>query len=113
MDTENTTPAWEGLAPELQQAVEELGFAAPTPIQARAMPPLLEGRDVIGRARTGSGKTAAFGLPVLSRMLQDGPKGVRALILAPTRELALQVTEALRSYAKKLPIKVLCIYGGM
>ena len=72
---------------------------------------LLEGVDVVGRARTGSGKTAAFGLPLLHR-LQDGGKTVRALILAPTRELAIQVGEALESFATNLPIRVTTIYGG-
>ena len=82
-----------------------------TPIQSRAVPVLLEGVDVVGRARTGSGKTAAFGLPLLHR-LQDGGKTVRALILAPTRELAIQVGEALESFATNLPIRVTTIYGG-
>jgi ATP-dependent RNA helicase DeaD len=95
----------------LVQSVRALGFETPTPIQAQAIPALLEGRDVIGRARTGSGKTAAFGLPLLER-IKDGGTHPRALLLAPTRELALQVTEALRSYARGLPIKVVTIYGG-
>jgi ATP-dependent RNA helicase DeaD len=77
------------LAPSLVSAVTELGFEAATPIQACAIPVMLSGRDVIGRARTGSGKTAAFGLPVLQRVLNSDGKGVRAIILAPIRELAL------------------------
>lgn len=100
-----------GLDERLQGALDALGFETPTPIQAHAMPPLLEGRDVIGRARTGSGKTAAFGLPLLER-LKDGGPTVRGLVLAPTRELALQVTGALRSMAKGLPVRVVTIYGG-
>jgi len=91
-----------------------LGFEAPTPIQARAIPLLLQGHDLIGRARTGSGKTAAFGLPLLERV-KDGRApsgGVRALVLTPTRELALQVTVALRGFAKGLRASVLAIYGG-
>jgi len=100
-----------GLDPRIQQALVALGFDEPTPIQAEAMPPLLAGRDVIGRARTGSGKTAAFGLPLIERV-KDGGDAVRALVLTPTRELALQVTEALRSFAKQLPVRIVTIYGG-
>ena len=100
-----------GLEPRILEAIQGLGFETPTPIQSRAVPVLLEGVDVVGRARTGSGKTAAFGLPLLHR-LQDGGKTVRALILAPTRELAIQVGEALESFATNLPIRVATIYGG-
>jgi ATP-dependent RNA helicase DeaD len=99
------------LDPRLLAAVEQLGFEYATPIQARAIPLLLGGTDAIGRARTGSGKTAAFGLPMLER-LKDGGKHVRALILAPTRELALQVTDAIKAFSKQLPVKTVCIYGG-
>jgi ATP-dependent RNA helicase DeaD len=113
METETTTTAWAGLEPALMQAINELGFTEPTPIQSQAMPPLLAGHDVIGRARTGSGKTAAFGLPVLSRVMGEGKKGVRALILTPTRELALQVSQALRDLARHAPsVKIATIYGG-
>lgn len=100
-----------GLDPRIVQAITGLGFETPTPIQVAAMPPLLEGKDMIGRARTGSGKTAAFGLPLLERV-KDGGKTVRALVLAPTRELAIQVTDALRDFAKALPVRVVTIYGG-
>lgn len=100
-----------GLDPRLIQAIERLGYEEPTPIQAQAIPPLVEGRDVIGRARTGSGKTAAFGLPLLNA-ISDGSDSIRGLVLAPTRELALQVTGALRDLAKKLPVRVVAIYGG-
>lgn len=99
------------LDPRIHAAVGALGFDTPTPIQLEAIPHLLEGRDVIGGARTGSGKTAAFGLPLLHRLREGGPN-VRALLLTPTRELALQVTVALRSYAKGLPVRVVTIYGG-
>jgi ATP-dependent RNA helicase DeaD len=93
-------------------AVAELGFMQATPIQAQAIPPLLLGRDVIGRARTGSGKTAAFGLPLLQRV-RDRDAKTRGLVLCPTRELALQVSEAIRSYARHLPgVRVATIYGG-
>ena len=95
----------------LLEAIEALGFKIPTPIQEEGMTPLLNGRDVIGRARTGSGKTAAYGLPLLE-LVKDGGKAVRALVFAPTRELAIQITDALRSYAIKLPIDMLTIYGG-
>ena len=99
------------LDPILLSGIAELGFESPTPIQTEAMPPLLKGRDVIGRARTGSGKTAAFGLPLLQRLKGAG-KGVRALVLTPTRELALQVTGALRSYAKGTGVRMVTVYGG-
>jgi ATP-dependent RNA helicase DeaD len=99
------------LDPLLLEALDALGFEQPTPIQTAAIPTLLEGRDVIGAARTGSGKTAAFGLPLLER-LKDGERCPRALILAPTRELALQVTDALKSYAKLLRLRITTIYGG-
>ena len=106
------------LDPAIVEAVGRLGFTTPTPIQGAAMPPMLAGRDIIARARTGSGKTAAFGLPLLHRLTQPAQTKpgrtppVRALVLAPTRELALQVTEALRSFAKLLPIPVVAVYGG-
>ncbi|MEM9196131.1 MAG: DEAD/DEAH box helicase, partial [Myxococcota bacterium] len=98
----------------IRAAVASLGFEQPTPIQARAIPPLLDGRDVIGGARTGSGKTAAFGLPLLHRLAQGSPRQrkVRGLVLTPTRELALQVTKALQDYGKELPLRVLAVYGG-
>ena len=113
METDTNTTAWAGLEPALMQAITDLGFTEPTPIQAQAMPPLLAGHDVIGRARTGSGKTAAFGLPVLSRVMREGQKGVRALILTPTRELALQVSQALRDLARHAErVKIATIYGG-
>ena len=96
----------------LLRAVAELGFEHPTPIQAEAIPHLMQGRDIIGGARTGSGKTAAFGLPLVHRV-RDGGKAVRALVLAPTRELARQVADALDALARHLPIKILTIYGGV
>jgi ATP-dependent RNA helicase DeaD len=100
-----------GLADEIQTAVAKIGFENATPIQAATIPTVLSGQDIIAKARTGSGKTAAFGLPMLERLKDGGPLP-RGLILAPTRELALQVTEALRSFAKKLPIRIVTIYGG-
>ena len=99
------------LDPRILTTLSELGFENPTPIQAQAIPPLLAGKDVVARARTGSGKTAAFGLPLLER-LKDGKKGPRALIMAPTRELALQVTEAIGSFATHLKVPMVTVYGG-
>ena len=104
-----------GLNPTVLANLVKLGFEAPTPIQARAIPLLLQGHDLVGRARTGSGKTAAFGLPLIELVGRPRPgrtAGVRALVLTPTRELALQITVALRSFARGLPGGVLAIYGG-
>jgi len=103
-----------GLPPELLRAVEELGYEQPTPIQAGAIPPLLEGRDMLGQAQTGTGKTAAFALPLLAK-LDLGLKAVQAIVLTPTRELAMQVAEAVRAYGKyvgKRGVHVLPVYGG-
>lgn len=99
-----------GLDPGLLAAVEAQGFATPTPIQTQAIPPLLEGRDVVGGARTGSGKTAAFALPLLQAMAEG--EGTQALVMAPTRELALQVSKAISSFAAELPLRVTTVYGG-
>jgi ATP-dependent RNA helicase RhlE len=107
-----------GLSPALVLAAGELGFTTPTPVQLEAIPAILRGADVLGSAQTGSGKTAAFALPLLQR-LQDGPqhtpRRVRALILAPTRELAAQVGEVLRSLAQHLPqrLKIAVVFGGV
>ncbi|HET7320928.1 MAG TPA: DEAD/DEAH box helicase [Longimicrobiaceae bacterium] len=98
------------LAPELLRAVKEMGYEEPTPIQEMAIPEALAGKDVMGRAQTGTGKTAAFMLPILQR-LREGD-GLRALVLCPTRELAIQVAEAATDYAKYLDLFVGCIYGG-
>lgn len=100
------------LAPALLQAIQSMGYEAPTPIQAEAIPHLLEGRDLLGQAQTGTGKTAAFALPLLSR-LDEKQRTPQVLVLTPTRELALQVAEAFKSYASHLPsFHVLPIYGG-
>ena len=98
---------------ELLQELTSLGYEEPTPIQRQAIPCLLEGRDLVGQAATGTGKTAAFALPILQR-LGDGPRGREplALVLAPTRELAMQVSEALHRYGKALNARVLPVYGG-
>ncbi len=100
-----------GLRAQLLQAVMELGYENPTPIQERAIPALLEGRDVLGQAQTGTGKTAAFALPLLER-LDMNSRNVQGLILTPTRELALQVTEAIYQYGKHMGTRVVAIYGG-
>ena len=103
-----------GLRPDLVQTVDELGYEAPSPIQAALVPALLSGRDAIGQARTGTGKTAAFALPLLQRLAEaDAPRGVvRALVLAPTRELAVQVSSAVHTYGRSFGIRTLPITGG-
>jgi len=100
-----------GLSPQIQQALDELGFDEPTPIQDKAIPELLAGHDVIGQAQTGTGKTAAFGLPLL-QYLDPGNDEVQAVILTPTRELCIQVTQALRSYAEHLDVEIVAVFGG-
>jgi ATP-dependent RNA helicase DeaD len=101
------------LRPELVGALTALGYEEPTPIQREAIPPLLEGRDLLGQAATGTGKTAAFALPLLQR-LPEGDRGraPNALVLVPTRELAMQVSQAIHRYGKDLGARVLPIYGG-
>ena len=100
------------LPASLLQALDTLGYATPTDIQTSTIPPLLDGRDVLGHAPTGTGKTAAFALPILAR-LKPGKNGVQALVLAPTRELAIQVAEAFTQYAINTPnVRVLPVYGG-
>jgi ATP-dependent RNA helicase DeaD len=102
-----------GLRPELLRALSSLGYEEPTPIQREAIPPLLEGLDLLGQAATGTGKTAAFALPVLQRMSRDGRgREPMALVLVPTRELAVQVSEAIHRYGRDLDARVLPIYGG-
>jgi ATP-dependent RNA helicase RhlE len=105
-----------GLAPALLRAVAEQGYTQPTPIQTRVIPVVLEGRDVMAGAQTGTGKTAGFTLPLLQRLMQHTPatRGpVRALILTPTRELAAQVGESVKNYGKHLPFRTAVIYGGV
>ena len=100
------------LAPAIHRVIEEVGYESPSPIQARSIPPLLEGRDLLGQAQTGTGKTAAFSLPLLSR-LDPALRSPQILVLTPTRELALQVAEAMQTYARHLPdFQVLPVYGG-
>ena len=100
-----------GLSPQIQQALDELGFEDPTPIQDQAIPELLAGHDVIGQAQTGTGKTAAFGLPLL-QYVDPAVDEVQAIVLTPTRELCIQVTQALRSYAEHLDVEIVAVFGG-
>src|SRR3990167_7370398 len=107
-----------GLSPALVHAAEKAGFVAPTPIQAGAIPAILQGADLLGAAQTGSGKTAAFALPLLQQLqlsATGGPRRVRALVLVPTRELAAQAGEVVRSLAQHLPQrpKVAVVFGGV
>jgi ATP-dependent RNA helicase RhlE len=102
-----------GLAPELLRAVEEQGYTEPTPVQKEAIPLGLQGRDVVGSAQTGTGKTAAFLLPIIQRLAQ-GPRGViRALVMVPTRELAEQVLASARAYGRHSELKSVAVYGGV
>lgn len=104
------------LAPLILKALAKCGYHSPTPVQARAIPKVLTGRDVIASAQTGTGKTAAFVLPALQRLSSDsseGKGGLRVLVLTPTRELAIQITQATRIYGKYLNVHSVAIYGGM
>ncbi len=109
-----------GLLPELLRAVAEQGYTEPTPIQAQAIPIVLSGRDLLGAAQTGTGKTAGFTLPLLQRLAPMATKSfspalhpVRCLILTPTRELAIQVHESVQTYGKHVPLRSYCVYGGI
>jgi ATP-dependent RNA helicase RhlE len=100
-----------GLHPDLLRGVQEMGFSTPTPIQQQAIPPVLEGRDLLACAMTGSGKTAAFLLPIIQRLLATPRRGTRALILTPTRELAAQIEEHLRGLAAHTKIRGASAWG--
>jgi len=100
------------LRPELLKALTSLGYEEPTPIQREAIPPLLDGHDLLGQAATGTGKTAAFALPLLHRLDPDAKGGPAALVLVPTRELAEQVSQAVHRYGRDLGVRVLPVYGG-
>ncbi|MDQ6880869.1 MAG: DEAD/DEAH box helicase [Pseudomonadota bacterium] len=107
-----------GLSPALARAASELGYSTPTPIQSHAIPAILRGADLLGSAQTGSGKTAAFGLPLLQRLQDDephAPRRLRGLVLVPTRELAAQVGEVLRRLGRNLPLppKIAIVFGGV
>jgi len=102
-----------GFHPDIADGITAAGFITPTPIQSQAIPPVLEGRDVMGLAQTGTGKTAAFVLPILERLIK-GPRGaIRALIIAPTRELAEQINEAIISLGQHTKIRSVTVYGGV
>ncbi len=107
-----------GLRAELVRAVSENGYSVPTPIQKQAIPLILEGRDLMGAAQTGTGKTAGFTLPLLqrlasSRKIEPGRRVIRALVITPTRELAAQVAESVETYGKYLPLKSTVVFGGV
>ncbi|WP_295476369.1 DEAD/DEAH box helicase [uncultured Pseudomonas sp.] len=106
-----------GLIEPLLRALEALDYQTPTPVQAKAIPAVLDGRDLMAAAQTGTGKTAGFALPLLQRLTMEGPKvaanSVRALVLAPTRELAEQVHESFLQYAEHLPLSTYAVYGGV
>ncbi len=104
-----------GLDPRILKAVEEAGYVEPTPIQAAAIPPIIAGHDLIGIAQTGTGKTAAFTLPLLTRLAAAPATGrrIRMLVLAPTRELVVQIYDNIKAYAKHLPIRMATVFGGV
>jgi ATP-dependent RNA helicase RhlE len=109
-----------GLSPEILRAVREKGYTEPTPVQTLAIPHVLAGKDLMGRAQTGTGKTAAFVLPILERLKKQANDSfsparhpVRALILTPTRELAVQVADSVKAYGKHVPLRSLVVYGGV
>jgi ATP-dependent RNA helicase RhlE len=106
-----------GLSPAILKALQGEGYATPTPIQARAIPVVLTGRDVLGIAQTGTGKTAAFALPIIQRLTADRRpaqrKGCRALVLSPTRELATQIAQSFRTYGRNLDLTVSVVFGGV
>ncbi len=99
--------------PHIESGIKALGYTLPTPIQMQAIPPILQNRDVIGQAQTGTGKTAAFVLPILQRLIEGPRKTVRALILSPTRELAEQTHEAISQLGRRTKLKSVTVYGGV
>src|SRR5699024_4254204 len=118
----NTSPSFSdfGLHPQILQAISETGYTSPTPIQAQALPVVMDGRDVMGAAQTGTGKTAAFTLPILHRLMplantsaSPARHPVRALILAPTRELADQVADSVATYTRHTPLRSAVVFGGV
>jgi ATP-dependent RNA helicase DeaD len=106
-----TTFADLGLSEPILEALRHLGYEKPTPIQEQTIPALLQGRDIIGQAQTGTGKTAAFGLPLLQYIELDSGE-VQALVVTPTRELCIQVTQALRAYGARKGVNVVACFGG-
>ncbi|MDZ4108873.1 MAG: DEAD/DEAH box helicase, partial [Brevundimonas sp.] len=106
-----------GLNPALLQALASEGYTIPTPIQAQAIPDVMAGKDLLGIAQTGTGKTAAFALPILHRLAANRvapkPRTTRVLILSPTRELASQIAESFKTYGRHLGFKVAVVFGGV
>jgi ATP-dependent RNA helicase RhlE len=104
-----------GLDPRILQAIQQAGYTEPTPIQTAAIPQVLAGHDLIGIAQTGTGKTAAFTLPILTRLAKEplGRRGIRVLIIAPTRELVVQIDENVRAYSRHLTLRVATVFGGV
>ena len=101
------------LHPKLMQTVTDLGYTSPTEVQQQVIPLMLDGKDVIVQSQTGSGKTAAFALPILQNLIYSGSFGdVNTLVLAPTRELAIQVADAIKQYGSNLQVEVMAVYGG-
>ena len=104
------------LCQPLLDALDEIGYVSPTPIQTQALPDLIEGRDILGCAQTGTGKTAAFALPILDAMAKDpwtDPRRIRALVMCPTRELAAQIHDNIEQYARHLDIRSMAMFGGV
>src|SRR5947209_20560772 len=112
MTKQDTPFARLGLSDAMLEGVKAMGYVEPTPIQLRAIPLVLEGRDVIGSAQTGTGKTAAFALPILSQLGHHSPQP-RLLVLEPTRELAAQVETAIRDFARFTDLRVVVVFGGV
>src|SRR5882672_10502567 len=105
-----------GLDAKILHAVQDAGYTEPTPIQTAAIPPIIAGHDLIGIAQTGTGKTAAFTLPILTKLAaQPGGarRGTKVLVVAPTRELAVQIDENIRAYSKYLPLTIATVFGGV
>ncbi len=106
-----------GLRAELLDAIQASGYTTPTPIQQQAIPAILQGEDLLAAAQTGTGKTAAFTLPMLQRLAAekpaDGKRPVRLLVVAPTRELAAQIHDSVKSYGQNLPLRSAVIFGGV
>src|SRR6187397_1876061 len=106
-----------GLGSNLIKAVQDAGYTEPTPIQAAAIPEILAGHDLIGIAQTGTGKTAAFTLPILAKLagaiVGGNQRGTKALIVAPTRELVVQIEETVRAYSRHLPLRMATVFGGV
>ena len=100
-----------GISDKVVETLESIGFTEATPIQKDSIPLALEGKDVLGQAQTGTGKTGAFGIPLIEKVM--GKEGVQALILAPTRELAMQVAESIKEFSKGLNVQVVTVFGGM